>query len=266
MVETNVSETPMEEFEDEESAKELKQLDEAKFESYLRSLLKVVSGTTQESTTVDVISKQSTTPTSSQTIDANKCIPMKPKDFFTQNATIYTSAIQTVSQSIIHNENITEPCKSFLGECLRYVKYRSQETLLFLKPIDFLFTFKDNNKLTKLTVILYCVYDLLYTTGTALKLRKIHVRHIQEMLIPKEKKTKVKRPRYLAIVYNGELTFTSKIVCEFLLQMIESGVLRCSSLTKAFLLTKDTIAFYKYCLISKKVCLKRIVEPQSVRI
>lgn len=266
LIEAKVSMKPMEEIGyDEENVKELKQMDEEKFENYLCSLLDVLSEA-KDPVIVGVMPRQTSTSASAQSVDLDKHVSMKPKDFFTQSVSICTSAFETVEKTFEHNDNIAQPSKSFLCECLRYVKYLSQETLLFLKPVDFLFAFNDNNNLTRLTVVLYCVYDLVHATGTALNLRKVQVRHIQEKFIPKERKAKVKRPRYLAIVYNAELSFTSNVVCEFLLQMIESGALRCSSLTKAFLLTKDTVAFYKYCLISKKVCLKRIVEPRSVRI
>lgn len=246
--------------------KDMEEAFEVRFEKYLNSVLEEVSKTTVDIVDTDIISKQSTASAMSEVVDTYKSINMKPKEFFTESKFVYDSVIKTVSQSITHNENITDRHKSFLSECLNYVGYLTQSSLLFLKPVDFLFAFKENANLTKLTVILYCIYDLMYTTGSALQLRKVHVRNIREHFIPKEKKQKVKRPRYLAIVYKDALTFTSNIVCEFLLQMIEGGVLRCSSLSKAFLLTTNQTVFYKYCLIAKKVCLKRIVEPRSVRI
>ena len=201
--------------------------------------------------------------------DMVRVVKMKEEDFFKSEQQRWKTALETVKAMIENNLRIDKITKLFMLECLKYVGFTTQERYLFMKPLDYLHSFKnsaDNElKLNSLSVILYCLYDLLSSKEMYLKIKSPRIRQIVE---PKEKTKRIKRPRYLLIRFEATNTapFTSTLVNEFLLRLIEKGVLRCSSLTKAFLLSSDEKRFYKYCLINGKICLKRLVEKKTVRI
>ena len=195
-------------------------------------------------------------------------VPMKEEEFFTTAKRRYEMAIMTVKSMIENNLRITKKMKLFLNECIKYIEFTTQERYFSMKAIDYLHSFKaatekEISNVNRLTILLYCVYDLLSAKEMYLKIKTRRVRQIVEQ---KEKKTK--RPRYLLIRFRKEDSnpYVSNFICEFLLQMIEKGVLRCSSLTRAFLLTPDEKVFYKYCLINGKICLKRLTEKTTVRV
>lgn len=233
------------------------------FSNYLLDVMIHVSeGATNAVDTTLVFNEQDS---GEMEVDESRAVPMKTKDFFTLEESIYKSVQDAMVNSIEKNVGISINSKLFLKECVRYVGFLMQDMLFTQKPIDFLYGFFDDKCMNQLNTLLYCVYDWLYTRATLIRLKQKGKRYISQQI--EIKKRFQKRPKHFAVVYKKDgLTFTSGCVSELLLQYIEKSVLRCSSLTKVFLLTEDESVFYKYCLIGGRVCLKRIRDKTVSRI
>ena len=235
-----------------------------RFEYYLDKVLISFDGLEGVSESLDYEIRPSK-PARAWDVVIAETVPMKEEEFFASARKRYETAIMTVKTTIENNLRITKKAKLFLNECIRYIEFTTQERFFLMKALDYLHSFKGDGKQTsninRLTIILYCLYDLLSTKEMYLKVNTKYVRQIVE---PKQKK----RPLHLLIRFipTDPNPYVSNYICEFLLQMIEKGVLRCSSLTKAFLLSPDERVFYKYCLINGKICLKRLMEKTTVRV
>lgn len=194
-----------------------------------------------------------------------EAVPMKEAEFFASAQKRYETAITTVKAAIENNLRITKKAKLFLNECINYIEFTTQDRFFLMRALDYLHSFKGNGKETsninRLTILLYCLYDLLSTKEMYLR---VNTKYARQIIEPKQRK----RPLYLLIRFSPRdpNPYVSNYICEFLLQLIEKGVLRCSSLAKAFLLSPDERVFYKYCLINGKICLKRLKENTTVRV
>lgn len=236
---------------------------EERFMNYLMSMLNALTKRTTTNVNIRVV--DNITNMTNMTNNMKKAIPMVKKDVFDDIQQSYNRSISLVQTNINQNDLIDDEIKEFLINCLRFVKYLTQITYFTVKPLDFLFNISSYFTLNSVVTLLYCIYDLLYTIAATYKLRTKQTRRIIQEYQSKKSHT-AKRPRYVCLVFKSNITFVSTAVSDLLLTLIEKRVLRCSSLSAVFLLTVNQNVFYKYCLISGKVCLKRINSLSSVRI
>lgn len=233
-------------------------INEAYFEVLWRIDDKLSNTITKEELT-EVKFREKTIP---QTVDEEKAVIMKTYQDLVDERILYQQIFNMIEKNVKQNTRLMTDLHDFLLECVHFVRNLTNEILFIQKPLDFFSTLKKKYKKMSTVTILYCVYDLIYTNTSFLRLKKRPDRHLIEQKVIKQPK----RAKYYAIIMKGGVTFTSKYVSEVLLQLIENNALRCSSLSKIFLVTQEETTFYKYCLISGKVCLKRIVERSTIKI
>lgn len=194
----------------------------------------------------------------------NSCVAMKSKEFFAQTFDLSWKVMESIRFNIKANTKLTEEQRTFVFTVFAYACQHAHTILFSLRPRDFLIYLIELHKsVDVLAVLTYAFYDMFWSTLSFLRLK---TRSIRQVIVPKEKTaTKPKRRLYVT-VSKRDAMFESNVITELVLQLIEKGVIRCSSIAKCFLVTCNQAVFYKYCLIRGKVCLKAIRDAVTIRI
>ena len=198
------------------------------------------------------------------TTDKDTRVQMKPKAFFVQTRDLSDQVIRTIRSNIGANTKLSEDERALAFAVLAYACQYADSIMFSLTPRDFLVYLAElQASVDVLVTLAYAFYDMIWTTLSFLRLKTLSIRQV---IVPKEKTgTKSKRRLYVTVT-NPDVNFQSPVIREVVLQLIEKGVIRCSSIAKCFLVTHDEAKFYKYCLIRGKVCLKAIQDAATIRI
>ena len=199
-----------------------------------------------------------------RTSEMNSCVEMKPKEFFDQTLTLSRKVIRSIRSNIKANTKLYEDERSLAYTALAYACQYGGAVTFCLTPRDFLECLVEIVKTIDVsTVLAYAFYDMIWTALSFLHLKQ---RSIRQVIVPKERTWSKPKRRLYVTVTKRDAMFESTVIREVVLQLIEKGVIRCSSIAKYFLVTNDGATFYKYCLIRGKVCLKAIRDAVTVRI
>ena len=198
------------------------------------------------------------------TTDKDTRVEMKSKSFFNQTTELSLQVIRTIRSNIGANTKLSEDERALAFAVLAYACQLNVQIMFSLTPRDFLVYLVELQASVDVFVTLaYAFYDMIWSTLSFLRLKTLSIRQV---IVPKEK-TGVKSKRRLYVtVTKPDASFQSPVIREVVLQLIEKGVIRCSSIAKCFLVTHDEAKFYKYCLIRGKVCLKAIQDAAVIRI
>ena len=192
----------------------------------------------------------------------NKRVAMKTKAEIEDDTLMFTKSVAMMRRVLETSGKVVERERLFIEECVRFVEWASYGLNFTRHPVDFFFYLKGVVGQCTIITIAYAIYDALFSFAAVLRVKK-RVRQIVE----RKRQKRQKRPKYFAIVFgDAPIQFTNAYVSEVLLRLVEASVLRCSSLSKLFLVTQHEAVFYKYCLIGGKVCLKAMRDRAVVRI
>lgn len=214
-------------------------------ETMLELLAKVNNNLLRFDIYVRPISQQDTH--QDRTEEKNSCIAMKEKGFFQRTIVLTEQVLKTIRFNIQSNTKLTDDERTFVLTVLAYAAQHGESIVYSLTPRDFLlYLVTLLESLDVLTVLTYALYDTIWTTLSFLRLKQ---QSIRQVIVPKERTwTKPKRRLYVTLTKRDAM-FVSSVITEVVLQLIEKGVIRCSSIAKCFLVTNDEATFYKYCLI-----------------
>ena len=196
--------------------------------------------------------------------DESKHVPMKTRADIENDTLMFTKSVAMMRRVLKTSGKVVERERLFIEECVRFVEWDSYGLNFTRHPVDFFFYLKGGVAQYTVITLVYAIYDALFSFAAVLRMKKENrVRQIVE----RKRQKRQKRPKYFAIVFgDAPIQFTNDYVSEVLLRLVEASVLRCSSLSKLFLVTQHEAVFYKYCLIGGKVCLKAMRDRAVVRI